>query len=191
MTKPVRLRTPTERAADLPAETDPIAPTLRKLGQLSAPAVAARWGRAYMEPVTAPLYDREILRLAASIPHHRRLDRPQASAERRSPLCGSRVTVDVVLDEQGRVVSLGQEVKACALGQASASLMGAHAIGRSAGELNEARDALADFLKGRRDDPGSWPGLEIFDRAKPYSARHPAILLAFEAAAEAAGAARR
>src|ERR1700704_52461 len=103
------------------------------------------------------LYNRDILRLAASIPHHQRLAAPQASVEKSSPVCGSRVTVDLVVDAKGRVAALGQEVRACALGQASASLMGAHAIGRTAGELAEARDALADFLAGRRDNPGDWP----------------------------------
>jgi NifU-like protein involved in Fe-S cluster formation len=140
--------------------------------------------------MTTALYNRDILRLAASIPHQQRLDRPQASVERRSPLCGSRVRVDIVLDQAGRVADLGQEVKACALGQASASLMGANAIGRSADELEAARDALAGFLEGRRDDPGEWPGLEIFREARPFKARHPSILLAFDAAAAAAAEAR-
>ena len=139
--------------------------------------------------MTTALYNRDILRLAASIPHHARLDHPQATSEKRSPMCGSRVAVDVVLDEHGRVAGLGQEVKACALGQASASLMGASAIGRSGSELAGARDALAAFLDGRRDDPGEWPGLNIFREARPYKARHPSILLAFEAVAEAAAAA--
>ncbi len=94
--------------------------------------------------------------------------------------------MDVRLDETGRVAALGQEVKACALGQASASLMGAHAIGRSPAELAEARDALAAWLAGRRDDPGGWPGLSLFAEARPFAARHASILLAFEAAAEAA-----
>ena len=131
------------------------------------------------------LYSREILRLAASIPHQRRLDHPQASVEKRSPICGSRVIVDIELDGEGRVIALGQEVKACALGQASASLMGAAVIGRSSNELAEARDALAAYLRGQRDDPGDWPGLSIFSEARAYQARHPSILLAFEAAAEA------
>ncbi|WP_157217751.1 iron-sulfur cluster assembly scaffold protein [Flavisphingomonas formosensis] len=136
--------------------------------------------------MSAPLYNSAILRLAASIPHAVRLPDAQASVERRSPICGSRVTVDVRLDEAGRIAGLGQEVRACALGQASASLMGAHAIGRSAGELAAARDALTDFLAGARDDPGDWPGLEIFGPARDYSARHASIRLAFEAVAEAA-----
>ena len=132
------------------------------------------------------LYNRDILRLAAAIPHQRRLDAPQGSAERRSPVCGSRVSVDVVLDKQGRVAALGQEVKACALGQAAAALMGAHALGASAADFAAARDSLAAFLKGTRDDPGEWPGLSLFAGARPFAARHPSILLAFEAAAEAA-----
>jgi NifU-like protein involved in Fe-S cluster formation len=140
--------------------------------------------------MTAALYNRDILRLAASIPHQRRLDRPQATVEKTSPVCGSRVTVDVVTDGEGRVAELGQEVRACALGQASASLMGAHAVGRAPEELAEARDQLAAFLAGTRDDPGDWPGLDIFRDARRFTARHPSILLAFQAAAEAAARAR-
>lgn len=133
-----------------------------------------------------PLYNAVVLRLATSIPHAVRLTAPQGSAERRSPVCGSRITVDVVLDAEGRVAALGQEVRACALGQASASLMGAHALGRSAAELAAARDALTDYLAGRRDDPGDWPGLSLFDGARPHSARHASIRLSFEAVTEAA-----
>jgi len=136
--------------------------------------------------MSAPLYNSAILRLAASIPHATRLTGAAASVERRSPICGSRVTVDVRLDSEGRIAALGQEVRACALGQASASLMGAYAIGRSAGELAAARDALTAFLAGQRDDPGDWPGLDIFLPARDYSARHASIRLAFEAVAEAA-----
>lgn len=90
-----------------------------------------------------------------------------------------------MLDEDGRVAKLGQEVRACALGQASASLMGAHALGRRAEDFAEARDALAAFLAGNRDDPGTWPGLVVFRHARPYRARHRSILLAFEAMADA------
>jgi NifU-like protein involved in Fe-S cluster formation len=140
----------------------------------------------YRRPVPTALYTRDILRLAASIPHLGRLELPQASVEKSSPVCGSRVVVDVALDGEGRVAALGQEVKACALGQASAALMAAHAKGRSREELAEARDALAAFLAGRRDDPGDWPGLAIFADARRFPARHASILLAFDAAAEAA-----
>ncbi len=144
-----------------------------------------------MGRVSAPLYTRDILRLAVSIPHLGRLDRPQASIEKRAPVCGSRVSVDLVLDEAGRVSALGQDVKACALGQASAALMGRHAIGRSAAELAAARDSLAAFLAGERDDPGDWPGIEALAVARSYSARHGAILLPFEAVTEAAVRATR
>lgn len=132
------------------------------------------------------LYNRDIIRLAAAIPHLGRLEHPQASAEKSSPVCGSRVAVDIALDGEGRVAALGQEVRACALGQASAALMGAHAEGRTRAELAEARDALAAFLRGERDDPGAWPGLAVFADARRFPARHASILLAFEAAAEAA-----
>lgn len=142
--------------------------------------------RAYSRPMATTLYSRDILRLAASIPHHKRLDHPQARVEKSSPVCGSRVVVDVVLDGDGRIAKLGQEVKACALGQASAALMGTHALGRTGADLAEARDALAAYLAGTRDDPGDWPGLDVFAEARRFPARHGAILLPFAAAAEAA-----
>ena len=139
--------------------------------------------------MSAPLYNSRILRLAASIPHLGRLPSPAGSAERRSPICGSRVTVDVTVDADGRIAALGLDVRACALGQASAALMGEHAIGRSLDEIAVARAALADFLNGTRPDPGDWPGLEIFEPARPHSARHPSIRLSFEAAEAALAAA--
>lgn len=139
--------------------------------------------------MSVPLYNRDILRLAASIPHLALLPHPQARVERHSAVCGSRVAVEVVLDDEGRIAALGQEVRACALGQAAAAVMGARAIGRSAAELAAARDALADFLAGRCDDLGVWPGLAVFAPARSYPARHASILLPFEAAAAAAAAA--
>lgn len=147
----------------------------------------AKPGRAAYMPAmaTATLYSRDILRLAASIPHVGRLADPQGSAEKRAPVCGSTVAVDVKLDEAGRIAALGQQVRACAFGQASAALMGRHAIGRSAAELAAAHDALAAYLSGARDDPGDWPGLELFAEARRLTARHGAILLPFAAAAAA------
>jgi NifU-like protein involved in Fe-S cluster formation len=135
--------------------------------------------------MSGALYNTQILKLATSIPHQSRLDNAGGTSERRSPICGSRVTVDVVVDAEGRIAAIGQDVKACALGQASAALMGGHAIGRTLAEVEAARDALTAFLAGTRDDPGAWPGLEIFGPARPHSARHASIRLAFEAAAEA------
>jgi len=143
--------------------------------------------------VATTLYSRDILRLAASIPHLGRLAEAHASVEKSSVICGSRVVVDIRIDEDGRVIALGQEVTACALGQASAGLMGMHVIGRASAEIAAARDALAGFLAGERTDPGDWPGLDVFADARRFTARHSAILLAFDAAAEAAAkaAARR
>lgn len=140
--------------------------------------------------VTGALYTTDILRLAATIPYQRRLDDPMGSSEKRSPICGSRVTVDVDVDDGGRVARIGMLVRACALGQASAALMGGHAVGRSADELDAARDALAAWLAGEGPVP-DWPGLAQFAPAIPHSARHPSIRLAFEAVAEAARQAAR
>jgi NifU-like protein involved in Fe-S cluster formation len=144
----------------------------------------------YRPLVPSAIYSREILRLASSIPHLGRLEHPQASSEKRSAVCGSRVAVDVALDREGRVAELAQEVKACALGQASAALMGTYALGRTGAELEEARDSLAAYLAGRRDEPGDWPGLDVFAEARRVPARHASILLAFDAAAEAAARAK-
>lgn len=136
--------------------------------------------------MTAPLYNAEILRLTTAIPHDRRLTDPMASVEKRSPICGSRVTVDIDLDDTGRVSAVGMLVRACALGQASAALLSAHVVGRSVTELAEARDALTGWLAAGQGDVPAWPGLEVFSPALTYTARHPSIRLAFEAAAEAA-----
>jgi len=141
--------------------------------------------------MNAPLYNTQILRLAAEIPFHARLAEPAASVEKRSPVCGSRVTVDVDLDDVGRVAAVGMLVRACALGQASASLMGTHVVGRSADELAVARDQLAAWLAGERDAPPDWPGMEIFTPALEHRGRHASIRLAFEAAAQAAAEAQR
>ncbi|MEG3175643.1 iron-sulfur cluster assembly scaffold protein [Sphingomonas sp. RB3P16] len=138
--------------------------------------------------MNAPLYNTEILRLAATIPHHERLPDAMGSAEKRSPVCGSRVAVDINVGPDGRVSDLGMLVRACALGQASASLLGATVLGKSTAEIASARDALTAWLAGVGPLP-DWPGLELFTPALPHSARHASIRLAFEAAAEASEAA--
>lgn len=139
--------------------------------------------------MNAPLYNAEILRLAASIPFAERLDGPMATSEKRSPVCGSRVTVDMNLGDDGRVAAVGLLVRACALGQASSALLAEHVVGRSPEELAAARDALAAWLAGAGELP-DWPRLDLFTPALPHTARHASIRLAFEAAAEAAAAAR-
>ena len=131
------------------------------------------------------LYSAKLLRLAAEMPRAGRLADPHASSEKVSKLCGSRIIVDVKV-AGGRVTDFAQDVKACALGQASAALMAANACGRSVEELDSARDALAAYLADTRGDPGAWPGLAIFAPAVPHRARHASILLAFDAVAQAA-----
>ena len=131
------------------------------------------------------LYSRRILELASDVPHATRLEGPMASARRRSPLCGSTVTVDLDVAD-GRITRFGQEVKACALGQAAAAVLGGAAVGRSRAELEAALDGLRTMLKA--DGPAPAPpfdGLEVLTPARDYKNRHASILLAFEAAVEA------
>lgn len=139
--------------------------------------------------MSEPLYTVDILRLAASIPHLGPLDGAHGEAEVRSPTCGSIVSVQVNLDEDGRVTGLGQLVEACAFGQASAALMGAHAIGRKTVEIELAMAAFAAWLDGSRDDPGDWPGLEALAPARSRRGRHGAMLLPFQALSAAIRAA--
>lgn len=137
------------------------------------------------------LYSSRILALAADIPLNNRLAAPQASVKRRSPLCGSTVTVDVVT-ENGHITEFGQDVKACALGQASASVVGANIIGRSLGEVEKARDQLKSMLKESGPVPDApFDGLEVLLPARDYKNRHASIMLALEATAEALAAAEQ
>lgn len=132
------------------------------------------------------LYSARILALAADIPHLARLDNPMATVKKRSPLCGSAVTVDVDMKD-GRVSAFGQDVKACALGQAAAAVTGAAVVGRTAEELIEARDALRAMLKEGGPIPAApFDGFEVLEPARDYKNRHASILLSIEAACEAA-----
>jgi NifU-like protein involved in Fe-S cluster formation len=137
--------------------------------------------RAAHKAVSQTLYTRDILRLAVSIPHLHRLPSPDGSAELRSPVCGSRIIVDVCLNDTRQVANLGQEVHACALGQASAALMGAGALGKTLADVMATREALAAYLSGSVDTPGDWSGLDIFAAARAHPGRHGAILLPFDA----------
>jgi NifU-like protein involved in Fe-S cluster formation len=135
------------------------------------------------------LYSTRILALAADIPHLGRLPAPQGSARRRSPLCGSTVTADVVV-EGGKVAGFAQDVKACALGQASAAILGQVVLGRSLSELHAARDALKSMLKDGGPVPAApFDGYETLLPARDYKNRHASILLALEAVCEAMEAA--
>ncbi|MFT6674122.1 MAG: NifU-like protein involved in Fe-S cluster formation [Sulfitobacter sp.] len=131
------------------------------------------------------LYSARILALAADIPHLGRLDRADATVKRRSPLCGSTVTVDVVV-EDGRLVQLGQDVKACALGQAAAAVAGAGAVGETLTTVAKARDQLHAMLKSGGAVPDTpFDGFEVLTPAVEYKNRHASIMLAIEAIAEA------
>ncbi|MGR3759290.1 iron-sulfur cluster assembly scaffold protein [Roseobacteraceae bacterium NS-SX3] len=131
------------------------------------------------------LYSSRILALAADIPHLERLENPDVTVKKRSPLCGSTVTVDLKI-EDGRVADFGQDVKACALGQAAAAVVGAHVIGRSAAEIESARDQLKAMLTADGPPPNApFDELEVLIPAREFKNRHASIMLALEATLEA------
>lgn len=128
------------------------------------------------------LYSQRILALAAEVPATGRLEAPQGSAMKRSPLCGSTVTVDVVLDGDGRIAEFAQDVKACALGQSSASVLGTNAVGRSHEDITRGRDQLKAMIKSDGPTPDApFEELEALRPARDYKNRHASILLAWEA----------
>jgi NifU-like protein involved in Fe-S cluster formation len=131
------------------------------------------------------LYSAKILKAAANMPRAGRLAHPDASVEKVSKLCGSRITVDVRL-EDGRIVDYAQDVKACALGQAAAAIMGEQAVGARVEEIESARDALRAMLKQGGSPPeGRFADLAMLAPVKDYPPRHVSTMLAFEATAEA------
>ena len=131
------------------------------------------------------LYSARILGLAADMPRAGRLTDPDASSEKVSKLCGSRIVVDVKLKD-GRVADFAQDVKACALGQAAAAVLGANVVGADLEEIRVARDALHAMLKTGGPPPeGRFSELAVLAPVKDYPARHTSTLLAFEAALDA------
>ena len=131
------------------------------------------------------LYSARILSLAANMPRAGRLASPDGSAERVAKLCGSRVVVDVVMDGD-RVADFAQEVKACALGQAAASVLGAQVVDATLTEIEMARDAFRAMLKSGGPPPtGRFSDLAMLEPVKDYAPRHASTLLAFEATVEA------
>jgi len=131
------------------------------------------------------VYNKRILELAADIPRLGRLAAPQASATAHSKLCGSTVTVDVKMD--GQLVSdFAHDVKACALGQASSSIMAQHVVGSSAAELRALRETARRMLKEGGDPPdGKWADLAVLLPVRDYKARHASTLLTFDAVVDA------
>lgn len=131
------------------------------------------------------LYSGRILALAADIPFTDRLAAPTATAKRRSPLCGSTVTVDIQVQD-GKITAFGQDVKACALGQAAASVVASSIIGRTRAEVELARDQLKAMLKSDAPAPDApFDGLEVLIPARDYKNRHASIMLSLDATVDA------
>jgi NifU-like protein involved in Fe-S cluster formation len=134
------------------------------------------------------VYNRRILELAAGIPRLGRLAQADASATAHSKLCGSTVTVDLKMDGD-TVTDFAHEVKACALGQASSSIMGRNIVGSRAGELRELRDTVRKMLKenGKPPAEGKWADIAVLEPVRDYKARHASTLLTFDAVVDAIG----
>ena len=131
------------------------------------------------------LYSNRILALATTMPHVGRLAEPDASAMRRSPLCGSKVTVDITMRD-GMVAEFAQDVKACALGQAAASITGRNILGATPENIKKARDQLETMLKDGGPTPEPpFEGFEVLTPAVEYKNRHGSILLVLQAASDA------
>lgn len=136
------------------------------------------------------LYSARILALAANMPRTDRLPAPDATARKRSPLCGSTVTVDLRLDGD-RIADYGQEVRACALGQASAAIVGANIVGLTEPQVRRARDQLLAMLKDGGPVPDApFEGMEVLLPARDFKNRHASIMLALDATLEALAEAR-
>ena len=131
------------------------------------------------------LYSGRILALAADMPRTERLENPTATAKKRAPLCGSTVTVDLEVKDD-RITDYGQDVKACALGQATAAVVGANIVGLTIDQVREGRDALFAMLKSDGPVPSApFDALEVLQPAKEYKNRHASIMLAFDATLDA------
>lgn len=138
-------------------------------------------GQAMLDDV----YNKRILELAADIPRLGRLEQPDASATAHSKLCGSTVTVDLAM-QGDRVTDFAHDVKACALGQASSSIMARHVVGSNAAELREVRAQMQKMLKENGRPPeGKWADLAVLEPVRDYRARHASTLLTFDAVVKA------
>lgn len=132
------------------------------------------------------VYNRRILELAGNIPRLGRLPTPDASATAHSKLCGSTVTVDLKM-EGDKVTDFAHEVKACALGQASSSIMARNVVGATADELRALRENVRKMLKENAGPPteGRWADIAVLEPVRDYKARHASTLLTFDAVVSA------
>ena len=137
------------------------------------------------------VYNKRILELAADIPRQGRLPAPDATATAHSKLCGSTVTVDLVLRD-GKVADFAHDVKACALGQASSSIMARNVVGSTPDELREIRETVRKMLKENGAPPaqGKWVDVAVLEPVRDYKARHASTLLTFDAVVDAIGKAQ-
>lgn len=132
-------------------------------------------------PMLDDVYNRRILELAADIPRLGRLEKPDASATAHSKLCGSTVTVDLKMAD-GRVTDFAHDVKACALGQASSSIMARQVVGSDGEELRKIRLQMQRMLKENGKPPeGKWADLAVLEPVRDYKARHASTMLTFDA----------
>jgi NifU-like protein involved in Fe-S cluster formation len=133
------------------------------------------------------IYNKRIIELAGNIPRLGRLPSPDATATAHSRLCGSTVKVDLKMDG-GVVTDFAHDVKACALGQASSSIMAAHVIGSTSGELRELRETVRKMLKENGKPPeGKWADIGVLEPVRDYKARHASTMLTFDAVVDAIG----
>ena len=133
------------------------------------------------------IYNKKIIELAGNIPRLGRLADPDASATAHSKLCGSTVKVDLKMND-GAVTDFAHEVKACALGQASSSIMARHVVGSTAGELRELREVVRKMLKENGAPPqGKWADIALLEPVRDFKARHASTLLTFDAVVDAIG----
>jgi len=133
------------------------------------------------------IYNKKIIELAGNIPRLGRLADPDASATAHSKLCGSTVKVDLKMAD-GVVSDFAHDVKACALGQASSSIMARHVIGSNAAELRELRETVRKMLKENGAPPeGKWADVAVLEPVRDYKARHASTLLTFDAVVDAVG----
>jgi NifU-like protein involved in Fe-S cluster formation len=131
------------------------------------------------------VYNRRILELAGDIPRIGRLPHPDATATAHSKLCGSTVTIDLAM-KGGKVSDFAHEVRACALGQASSSVMARHVVGSTSAELREVRTAMRKMLKENGQPPeGKWSDLAVLEPVRNYHARHASTMLTFDAVVDA------
>ena len=168
------------------AEEPLLAPRISPYIFVCTPRAIAPHGENVPIPMLNDVYNAKILELAGNIPRLGRLAAPDASATAHSKLCGSTVTVDLKMDHGAVVGDFAHDVKACALGQASSSIMARHVIGAKPAELRELRETVRKMLKENGPPPtGKWADIAVLEPVRDYKARHASTMLTFDAVVSA------